>query len=63
MAISKRLLWQSMGLDEMRTQEDQLFDWVARQADSVEGVESFLEKREPRWTLSPTADFPEGLFP
>ncbi len=63
MAISKRLLWHSMGLEEMRRIEDPLFDWVASQSDSVEGVESFLEKREPRWTLSPTADFPEQLFP
>lgn len=62
MAISKRLLWQNMGLDKMREQEEPLFDWVASQSDSVEGVESFLEKREPAWKLSPTADFPEQLF-
>lgn len=63
MAISKRLLWQSMGLTEMRAQEEPLFDWVATQPDSVEGVESFLEKRDPAWKLSPTRDFPTGLFP
>lgn len=62
MAISKRLLWESMGLDQMRAREDPLFDWVAEQADSVEGVESFLEKRDPRWNLSASTDFPNHLF-
>lgn len=62
MAISKRLLWESMGLTAMREREDPLFDWVAAQADSVEGVESFLEKRDPQWKLSAVDDFPEELF-
>ena len=62
MAISKRLLWESMGLDAMRHREDPLFDWVANQADAVEGVESFIEKRPPEWNLSPVDDFPEDLF-
>ena len=62
MAISKRLLWEGMGLDEMREKEEPLFDWVARQSDSIEGVASFLEKRTPEWTLDPTEDFPRELF-
>lgn len=62
MAISKRLLWQSMGVHAMQAQEEPLFDWVAEQADSVEGVASFLEKREPRWSLSVASDFPNDLF-
>jgi len=62
MAISKRLLWRGMGVDEMRAIEEPLFDWVAAQADSIEGVESFLEKRPPEWKLSAGADFPEELF-
>ncbi len=62
MAITKRLLWHSMGLDEMRHLEEPLFDWVANQADAVEGVESFIEKRAPEWTLSAADDFPEDLF-
>ena len=62
MAISKRLLWESMGLDSMRPREDALFDWVAAQADSVEGVASFLEKRDPEWSLSVARDLPQDLF-
>ena len=62
MAISKRLLWDSMGLEEMRRREEPLFDWVAAQPDSIEGVESFLEKRDPDWKLSAVDDFPEDLF-
>lgn len=62
MAISKRLLWESMGVKAMQTKEQPLFDWVAEQADSVEGVESFLERRDPRWQLSVAKDFPHNLF-
>ncbi len=62
MAISKRLLWASMGVDEMMARERPLFDWVAGQADAVEGVESFLEKRDPVWKLSVASDLPEPLL-
>jgi enoyl-CoA hydratase/carnithine racemase len=62
MAISKRLLWETMGLPDMRRREDPLFDWVAAQPDSVEGVESFLQKRDPDWKMSAVADFPKELF-
>ena len=62
MAISKQLLWETMGLPDMRRREDPLFDWVAAQPDSVEGVESFLQKRDPDWKMSAVADFPKGLF-
>lgn len=62
MAISKRLLWESMGVEAMQAREQPLFDWIAQQSDSVEGVESFLEKRQPNWSLSVNDDFPEELF-
>ncbi|MCP3987580.1 MAG: crotonase [Actinomycetia bacterium] len=62
MAISKRLLWESMGVKAMMAREQPLFDWVAEQADSVEGVESFLEKRDPQWKLSVASDLPRHLL-
>lgn len=62
MALSKRLLWESAGVADMARREDPLFDWVADQADSVEGVTSFLDKRTPDWKLSVTDDFPHHLF-
>ena len=52
MAIAKRLLWERIGVKEMMAREQPLFDWVAEQPDSVEGVESFLEKRDPAWKLT-----------
>ncbi len=62
MAISKRLLWASMGVEAMLASERPLFDWVAGQADAVEGVESFLEKRDPDWKLSVSRDLPDHLL-
>lgn len=62
MAISKRLLWEGLGLEEMRRREEPLFEWVSGQDDAVEGVESFLEKRQPAWGLTTTNDFPEEFF-
>lgn len=61
MAISKRLLWEGIGLDAMRAKEEPLFAWVATQPDSIEGVTSFLEKRPPEWSVS-VSDVPEELF-
>jgi enoyl-CoA hydratase/carnithine racemase len=62
MAISKRLLWDSVGVRQMMATEGPLFDWVASQSDSVEGVASFLEKRDPSWSLSVSDEFPDHLF-
>ncbi|MGI9612674.1 MAG: enoyl-CoA hydratase-related protein [Acidimicrobiales bacterium] len=62
MAISKRLLWDSIGVREMMATEQPLFDWVASQPDSIEGVASFLEKRDPVWQASVSNDFPDHIF-
>ena len=61
-ALSKRLLWEGMGLTatEMMKREAPLFAWAGRQADAREGVLAFLEKREPVWKLSPRRDLPES---
>jgi enoyl-CoA hydratase/carnithine racemase len=61
-ALSKALLWR--GLSEPDPQaahlaDSRVFLWCARQADVREGIQSFLEKRPPRFTLSPTRDLPE----
>ncbi len=59
-AAAKRLLWQNLGADIAATVavEVPVFAWFGRQPDAHEGVTSFLEKREPRWTMSATTDFP-----
>ncbi len=61
-ALSKRLLWEGLGLTarEMMRREAPLFAWTTRQVDAREGIESFMQKREPAWKLRPSTDLPEG---
>jgi len=63
-AITKRLVWrQLMESDPRRAKalEDELFYWAGKQPDAAEGVKSFLEKREPRWTMRPSTDLPDAI--
>lgn len=62
-AITKRLLWESMDmpLPKLREREDELFAWAGNQADAREGIESFLEKRAPDWKMSVNKDLPDAL--
>ena len=60
--LSKALLWH--GLAENDPQSAHLIDsrcffWASRQKDVYEGVQSFLEKRPPRFPGSPTKDLPD----
>jgi enoyl-CoA hydratase/carnithine racemase len=60
-AIAKRLVWETLMPDIRATlqSEGPLFDWVGQQADAREGIESFLQRRPPRWKLDARTDFPE----
>jgi enoyl-CoA hydratase/carnithine racemase len=60
-AISKRLLWESLLGDIAATtrKENRLFAWLGSQPDAAEGITSFLERRQPDWKMSPVGDFPE----
>jgi enoyl-CoA hydratase/carnithine racemase len=65
-AITKQLLWRQLTETDPRAakvREDRLFEWVGKQADAVEGVRSFLEKRPPAWNLSAVRDRPDTLLP
>jgi hypothetical protein len=42
----------------MGEREDPLFAWVGSKADAREGVDSFLQKRDPDWKLSVLKDRP-----
>jgi enoyl-CoA hydratase/carnithine racemase len=64
-ALTKAMLWH--GLSEPDPQavhliDSRIFHWAGRQADAKEGIESFLEKRPPQFTLSPTQNMPE-IYP
>jgi len=61
-ALSKGLLWH--GLSEKDPQsahliESRSFFWAGQQKDSREGVQSFLEKRAPNFTMKPSSDMPD----
>jgi len=60
--LSKALLWH--GLAEADPQSVHLIDsrvffWAGKNKDAYEGVQSFLEKRPPQFSLSPTKDLPD----
>ncbi|MCK4790985.1 MAG: enoyl-CoA hydratase/isomerase family protein, partial [Desulfobacteraceae bacterium] len=61
-ALSKGLLWH--GLSENDPQSAHLIDsrcffWAGLQKDAYEGIQSFLEKRAPRFTMRPSSDMPD----
>ena len=60
--VSKRLLWRSApDADEINELERDLHLHVMGTADSKEGVQAFMERRDPEWSLSPTEDWPAWL--
>jgi enoyl-CoA hydratase/carnithine racemase len=62
-AITKRLgrRFQEEGDREAALRlESELFRWAGKQPDAKEGVVAFLEKRDPKWSLSKTRDIPDA---
>ena len=59
-ALSKRLLWHqpTLDADECDRLETAYHRVVMGSEDAREGVLAFLERRDPRWSLSPTRDWP-----
>jgi enoyl-CoA hydratase/carnithine racemase len=61
--LSKRLLWRSKPStsDEINDLECRIHLELLGRPDSREGVMAFLEKRDPVWTLSASADWPDWI--
>lgn len=60
-AMTRQMLWKMLGASHPR--EAHLLDskaifWLGKQPDAYEGVKSFLEKREPAFSMKPSADMP-----
>jgi enoyl-CoA hydratase/carnithine racemase len=62
-AVTKQFLWEGLtaSVPEMMRREGAIFAWLGNQADAREGVLSFVEKRQPHWTLTPS-DVPKELI-
>jgi enoyl-CoA hydratase/carnithine racemase len=64
-ALARQLLWRMLGADHpmaAHVAESRGVQWTGPTADAREGVESFLEKRAPQFTLSVSGELPD-IFP
>ena len=63
--LTRHMLWRMLGADhpmEAHKIDSRGVQYMGASADAKEGVESFLEKRDPDYTLKPSQDLP-GYFP
>lgn len=63
--VTRKLLWQGLTFDHpmhAHRADSRAIQALGRGADAIEGVTSFLEKRDPAWSMKPSADLPD-LFP
>jgi len=61
-ALNRQLLWKMLGADHPREAhklESKLLFWIGTRDDAKEGVNSFLEKRAPDFTMRPSVDMPD----
>jgi len=61
-ALNKALLWHGLGENDPQSAhlvDSRCFYWAGKQKDAREGILSFLEKRQPNFTMSPSKDMPD----
>ncbi|QGG95783.1 crotonase/enoyl-CoA hydratase family protein [Actinomarinicola tropica] len=61
-ALNRQMMWRMLGADhpmEAHKVDSRAIRYMGASSDVREGVESFLEKRAPRFTMRPSADMPE----
>jgi enoyl-CoA hydratase/carnithine racemase len=64
-ALTRQMLWRGLTFDhpmDAHRADSRAIQALGAMADAREGVTSFLEKREPAWTLRPSQDTPD-VFP
>ena len=64
-ALTRQMLWRGLTFDhpmDAHRADSRAIQELGRMADAKEGVTSFLEKRDPEWSLRPSEDSPE-VFP
>jgi len=64
-ALTKQMLYQFLTETDIEKAEginSKYFAWTGKQPDAREGVESFLEKRKPEWSMKTPEDMPD-FFP
>ena len=64
-ALTRQMLWRGLTFDhpmEAHRVDSRAISSLGRGADTKEGVVSFLEKRQPEWTMRPSVDTPD-VFP
>jgi enoyl-CoA hydratase/carnithine racemase len=64
-ALARQMLWKMLGADhpmEAHRVDSQAIHAMGRSPDAYEGVQSFLEKRPPRFSMKPSSDMP-AFFP
>lgn len=61
-ALCRQLLWKMAGADhpmEAHKIDSKCVWWSFQQPDALEGIMSFLEKRQPNFTMKPSTDMPD----